>query len=57
MRNGERTQKRLVPLTSLRRLGSPPSLDRPFEMVWRELPKWDCAVEALSNTAKIERMF
>jgi hypothetical protein len=28
------------------RLGSPAGLDRPFEMVWRELPKWDCAGEA-----------
>jgi hypothetical protein len=45
MRYGERTQQRLIPL-AFGRLGSPAGLDRPFEMVWRELPKWDCAVEA-----------
>ena len=47
MRYEERTQQRLVPLASLS-VGSGPrrGLDRPFEMVWRELPKWDCAVEA-----------
>jgi hypothetical protein len=28
------------------RLGSSADLDRPFGMVWRELPKWDCTGEA-----------
>jgi hypothetical protein len=46
MRYEERTQQRLVPLASLRSAWSPAGLDRLFEMVWRELPKWDCAVEA-----------
>jgi hypothetical protein len=32
----------------LHSVGSGPrrASDRPFEMVWRELPRWDCAVEA-----------
>jgi len=50
MRYGERTQQRLIPL-AFGRLGSPAGLDRPFEMVWRELPKWDCAQRLISNAA------
>jgi hypothetical protein len=30
-------------------------LDRLFEIVWHELPIWDCAGEAHSNATKIER--
>jgi len=46
MRYGEPTHQRLVPLASRRSARSRRGLDRPFEMVWRELPKRNCAVEA-----------
>jgi hypothetical protein len=52
---GGQTQERSVPLASLRSARFPAGLDRPFEMVWRELPKWDCAAEAHFKLADFSR--
>ena len=51
MRCGERTQQRLVPSPPFGRLGSLLGLDRLFEIVWQELPKWDGKHEAHVNEA------
>jgi hypothetical protein len=37
------------------RLGSVAGLDRPFEMLWRELPKWNCTAETHFERADFSR--